>query len=168
MDSKSQLRSECKNIRKTLDIENKSKNLTKKIRELELYKFSEHVMLYYPLKYEINLLELLNDNKKFYLPKVSENDLLVCPYVDKLTISEYNIKEPCSTPENPDILDLIIVPALAADRRNFRLGYGKGFYDRFISKYPDIKTVTPIPKELVFDVLPTNEFDKKIDIVIID
>ena len=37
-------------------------------------------MIFYPLKNEVNLLELLDDNKEFYLPKVKENNIEVCPY----------------------------------------------------------------------------------------
>ena len=80
-----------------------------------------------------------------------------------MKINQYN-----ANPINPEILDVIIVPALAADKNNNRLGYGKGFYDRFISKYSKIHTITAIPKELLFDKLPVNNFDMKIDTVITD
>ena len=166
MVSKSQLRTKYKNIRKTLDINAKSKILTEKIRKSEIYKNAEHVLIYYPLKYEINLLELLNDNKKFYLPKVNGLDIDVCPYSNELELSEYNIKEPCTNPVKPEVLDLVIVPAIAVDSDNNRLGYGKGYYDRFLAKYPDIKTVTLIPKELLTKSLPQDIFDIKIQTVL--
>ncbi len=166
MDSKLQLRIKCKDIRKTLDIEKKSSQLVSKIRKLPDYQDAEHVMLYYPLKYEINLFELIKDNKHFYLPKVQGDNLLVCPYSDNFELSKYNIKEPCTNPVKPDILDLVIVPALAVDKENYRLGYGKGFYDRFLSQYPNIKSVTAISHELVFDNLPVESFDEKINIVV--
>ena len=60
---KIQLRKYVKIIRKTLDIENISKSIIKNIRDNILYKNSENVMIFYPLKNEINLLDLLDDNK---------------------------------------------------------------------------------------------------------
>ena len=67
---KKELRIKAKEIRKTLDVKDISKNICKNIRNLEVYKSSKNVMIFYPMKYEISLLELLNDGKNFYLPKV--------------------------------------------------------------------------------------------------
>lgn len=159
MDSKSDLRIKAKEIRKKLDIKNISKKLVAKIRTDDWYKTSNHIMIYYPMKYEIDLLDLLKDNKNFYLPKVQCENLCVCPYTSVLKKSEMNIYEPCSTPVNPNILDLIIVPALMVDKEGYRLGYGGGFYDRFLKAYPNIKTITPIAKDLVVKNLPNENFD---------
>jgi len=166
MENKHDLRKKLKELRKTFDIKAKSQQIISLLRDTSEYKKAEYIMLFYPMKFEINLLALLEDNKNFYFPKVDGEKLLVCPYDEKFEKSNLNIYEPCSEPVSPKILDLIIVPALAVDKNNYRLGYGGGFYDRFIEENPDIKTLTPIYKECVFDNLPHNEFDKKIDIII--
>ena len=179
MESKSDLRLKAKNIRKTLDISNISYELCKKIRCLDIYKSAQNVMIFYPMKYEIDLRDLLKDEKNFYLPKVNENgklkvesvkwndkELLVCPYSSDLKKSDLNIYEPCTNPVNPQILDLIFVPALMVDKENHRLGYGGGFYDRFLAKYPDIITIVPIAEELIIDKLPHDEFDIKVKKII--
>ncbi|MBO6087790.1 5-formyltetrahydrofolate cyclo-ligase [bacterium] len=172
---KSELRCRAKDIRKTLDIEEISRKICEKIRHFEDYEHAQNVMIFYPIKYEINLLELLEDKKNFYLPKVynsgklkneSGKEILVCPYSSDLKKSELNIYEPCTEPINPEVLDLIFVPALIVDKNNYRLGYGGGFYDRFLMKYPDIKTIVPIPKELITEKLPHSEFDVKVDEII--
>ena len=62
---KNELRKFAKQIRKTLDIPEKSRVLTDLIRQNESYKTSKNVMLFYPTKFEINFLDLLNDNKNF-------------------------------------------------------------------------------------------------------
>ena len=162
MQTKQELRKQSKEIRKKLDIKSISKILVQKIRNLQEYKSAQNVMIFYPLKYEIDLLELVNDNKNFYLPKVKDDNLVVCPYCDDLEKSDLNIFEPCSTPCNPEILDLIFTPALMADKEGYRLGYGKGYYDRFLKQYPNIKTILPIPKDLVADELPKDDFDVKV------
>ena len=166
--NKADLRTRAKNIRKTLEINAISIRLINKLRHQDFYINAENILLFHPMENEINLLELLNDNKNFYLPKVSGKNLLICPYCcgDALKLSPFNVKEPCSNPINPEILDLIIVPALMVDKNNNRLGYGGGFYDRFITQYPDIKSVVLIPEELTVEALPVENHDQKITYVI--
>lgn len=166
MDSKSDLRIYAKELRKTLDIKNISSKIVSKIQTLEEYRQAKHVMIFYPMKYEIDLLDLLNDNKNFYLPKVDGKDLTVCPYSKDLQKSEFNVLEPNTEPVDPNILDLIFVPALMVDKNGYRLGYGGGFYDRFLKQYPNIKTIVPIVKELITDKLPYENFDIKISQII--
>ena len=124
-------------------------------------------MIFYPLKYEINLLPLLEDDKKFYFPKVDGEELLTCPFEKGVEFQEssLHINEPCSNPVNSDILDLIYVPALAVDKHCYRLGYGGGFYDRFL-KGVKAKTVVPIYREFVVEELPHEDFDKHVDEII--
>lgn len=168
MDEKTDLRIKAKSIRKGLDIGNISQKLVDKIRQNDDYINAKNILIYYPKVYEINFLALLNDDKCFYLPKVNGKDLFVCPYKcgDILKKSDFNIEEPCSEPVDGIIIDLAIVPALAVDKKNIRLGYGGGFYDRFLAKYPNIKTIVALPEQLCFNKLPSENFDIPVDIVI--
>ncbi len=144
--------------------------LIEKLRETKEYKSAKHIMLFYPMKDEINLLPLLEDKTKmFYLPKVDGENLLCSPYCagDELCVSCFNTQEPISTPVNSELIDLVIVPALAVDKNNFRLGYGGGFYDRFLHGKKAVKIVC-IPKELVVESICPDEYDIPVDIVITD
>ncbi|MGN1124899.1 MAG: 5-formyltetrahydrofolate cyclo-ligase [Candidatus Gastranaerophilaceae bacterium] len=169
MYKKTELRTKAKSIRNKLDIKNLSSKLCEKLKNTKEFLNAQNIMIFYPLKNEINLLELLEiPNKKFYLPKMKGLTLNACPYKlgDKLITQNFGIKEPITTPVSPKILDLVIVPALMIDKNNNRLGYGKGYYDRFITK-TNAKTIVCIPNELLIDEIPTESHDKKIDIVII-
>lgn len=170
MDNKIDLRIKAKSIRKTLNMSEISKKLTKLVQSHDFYKNANNVMIFYPAKYEVNLLTLLNDDKNFYLPRVEGDYLKVCPYkaAETLVKSEFNILEPCSTPVNADILDLVIVPALMCDKHGYRLGYGGGFYDRFLSELNTsiIRTLSVIPSELFVDELPHEKFDIPVDEII--
>lgn len=180
MTDKIELRKKIKNIRKNLPMKEISAQLVELVRENEFYKNAKNIMLFYPTKYEVDLRELLNDDKNFYLPKVDGENLLVCPYCFRhseqseefqydldLKKSSFGIYEPCSEPVNAEILDLVIVPALMCDKNGYRLGYGGGFYDRFIEKYgQNFKTICAIPKEFYVENLPVDKFDKKIDFII--
>ena len=168
MDEKSHLRTKFKSLRRELDIKTISAQICEKIRAFDLYKQAANVMLFYPTKYEINLLQLLDDNKSFFFPRVNGLNLDVCPYSHDTEFkkSSYNINEPCSTPVSHEILDLIFVPALAADTSGYRLGYGGGFYDRFLPLCSNAVTVIPIFDEFVLNALPIEEFDCKVDYII--
>lgn len=168
MKNKTELRTNAKDMRKNLNITELSSKAVMLIKENILYKKSKNVMLFYPTKYEIDLRGLLSDNKNFYLPRVHRQNLEVCPYKigDKLEKSKLNIEEPITEPISPDVLDLVIVPALMADKNGYRLGYGGGFYDRFLSD-KHARTLCVIPKEFHIEKLPTDNFDKKIDEIIV-
>ncbi len=163
MENKTELRKKFKEARRKLDIKIISKSICAKIRQKNSYRVSKNVMLFYPMKYEINLLELLKDDKNFYFPRVDGEKILVCPMCDNFVKSEFNVYEPLSEPVNPEILDLILVPALAVDKNGYRLGYGGGFYDRFLGSYPDINTITPIFSGFVVDEIPHDNYDIRID-----
>lgn len=171
MDDKFILRKRAKNIRKTLDIESISRKIREKLIVHPFYKNATNVMIFYPTKYEINLLDLVkSSDKNFFLPRVNGLELDVCEFCEDtlLAKSELNILEPCSNSVSPNLLDLVIVPALMADRQGYRLGYGGGFYDRFLSKFKkDFKTIVVVPEKLFVDELPIDEFDQKIDDVVV-
>ena len=166
MEDKIDLRIRAKYIRKQLDIPKLSSCAVKLVRENETYLQAKNVMLYYPTKYEIDLLALLDDDKNFYLPKVSGKDLLVCPFKrnEKVVLSSLKIKEPCSLPSNPEILDLIIVPALMIDKNGYRLGYGGGYYDRFFAQNDlRAKKIVPISEKFICKNLVHEKFDLPCD-----
>ena len=170
MKTKLELRKYAKEIRKTLDINQLSDYFCKKIMDTKEYKASKNVMIYYPLKYELSFLQLIDytKDKNFYLPKIEGNNLLVCSFDRNTNLKESNLKilEPCTNPCPAKDIDLVIVPALMADSNNFRLGYGGGYYDRFIDRYgKNFVTISAIPKELFVEKLPVEHFDKKIDLI---
>lgn len=165
--SKSDYRTFAKDLRKTFDTKALSAKAVNLVRNLEEYKTAEHVMIYYPMEFEIDFRGLLHDNKKFYLPKVCGNELSVCPYCDKLIKSDLNIFEPCTKPVSPNVLDFVVVPALMADSENYRLGYGGGFYDKFLPECKNAFCVCAVEKSLYVEKLPTEHFDFRINKVII-
>ena len=165
---KQQLRNISKEIRSKLNIKSLSQKLVKKLSETNEYKNAKNIMIYYPLPNEINLLALLKDNtKKFFLPKIDGQNLLCCPYKegDKTCLSCFKTCEPISEPCSKNLIDLVIIPALAVDKNNYRLGYGGGFYDRFLNDFTGLKIVC-LPQELVFDTIYPGSHDIKADIIL--
>lgn len=76
-------------------------------------------------------------------------------------ISSFGIPEPVAgIPTNHDQIDAVLVPLLAFDKLGFRLGYGKGFYDRFLQQCrPDCLTIGLSQFEVHTDPLPSDSWD---------
>jgi 5-formyltetrahydrofolate cyclo-ligase len=142
--------------------------LAEKLVQTEEYKNSKNIMLFYPLPDEVNLLLLLkNKTKNFYLPRIKGDELECCVYKegDELCESCFHTKEPTCNACNKTNIDMIIVPALAIDKNGYRLGYGGGFYDRFLSNFIGIK-VCCIPKEFILETVYPEKHDIKMDLII--
>ena len=129
---------------------------------------------YYPYNYEIDTLNIINklEKKKFIisLPRISKNKLMnffQWSFKEPLKINIYGIPEPLSKKKvYPDIL---LIPLVAYDQELNRLGYGGGFYDRYLSSSEKNKKVIKIGLGYSFqkiNKLPINQYDKKLDYVI--
>lgn len=166
--NKKELRKWAKDIRSEFDMDFLSNKIISNLKKTSEYKMSENIMIFYPLKDEINLLDLLKDKtKNFYLPKISGENLLCCKFYDGCVLCDscFHTKEPDTEIVSKNILDLIIVPALAVDCNNYRLGYGGGFYDRFL-KECKAETIVCIPKNLIIDTVFPDEYDIPVNKII--
>jgi 5-formyltetrahydrofolate cyclo-ligase len=128
---------------------------------------------YFPVNFEIDDLEILRkfEIKKYEisLPVVKKNfemDFYKWSSKEPLTINKYGIPEPnLKKLKYPDI---ILIPLLAFDERLHRLGYGGGYYDRYIEKISKKKSSVKIGLALSFQKInnvPTTKYDKKLDYI---
>ena len=174
MQDKSDLRAFAKNIRNSLTKEELScisSKIVSNLLSLDIYKNSKNIMLFYPIKNEISLLDLLNySDKNFYFPVV--RDLEIYPVLFNKNLGfrtgKFGISEPVGDIlDDFRLLDLVLVPALAVDIQGNRLGYGCGYYDRFLNKCNTncVKAV-PIYLDLYLKNIPTDCWDIPVDYVI--
>ena len=173
--NKPQIRKKVLLIKKKRFDKNLKINLNKFISFLKINNLNhKNVGGYYPLNYEIddlNILEFLEKkNIKVSLPVIKkENQMNFCKWSrrDPLKINKYGIPEPVTSKIiYPDIL---LVPLVAYDSNLNRLGYGAGFYDRYIEKIEKIKKVTKIGLAFSFQKIssiPINQYDKKLDFIV--
>ena len=169
MQTKQELRIWAKEKRKTRD-KSIDKILVTKLKNTKEYKSATNILLYYPLPHEIDLSALLEDEEKqFYLPKIENDNLLCCPYKsgDELCISCFKTSEPLSLPVKKTEIELAIIPALCADKNNYRLGYGGGFYDRFLKDFEGVK-ITCLPQNLIVKTVFPEHSDIPVDFIITD
>lgn len=131
-------------LRKNLTEEykkNYQKNILLKITKDKNFLKAKKIGIYYPIDGEINLLELISlyPKKTFYLPKVEDNNLIFLKYDKntKLSKNKFGILEP----ENGKITtpDLLFIPGIVFNHQGFRIGYGGGFYDRYLKDKDIIK-----------------------------
>lgn len=80
---------------------------------------------------------LLDAGKKVYLPRVDGDKMVAVPY-GETSVGAFGINEPAGKPYNGNI-DVTVIPLLAVNGRGFRIGYGKGFYDRYLSDKRTLK-----------------------------
>lgn len=156
------------------ELDRVSKLITDRIFNLDAFLNAKNVMLYYPLKSEINLLGLFESkDKNFYFPKCDKDNLLVCPcssLCEDFEENKFKIKEPKSAHiEDISHIDIIFVPALCVDKSLYRLGWGAGFYDRFFSSSnSDAKKIAVISEKLICEKLPADEHDIPCDMAVFE
>ena len=134
---------------------------------------SKALLIYISINSEVDTIKIINyflNTKNIAVPKIIDNNMYFC-YVtnlNELTSGKYNIPEPTNENIVTDFDNAIcIVPGICYDKENYRVGYGKGYYDRFLSKNK-IKTIGLCYKECMIEKIDNDKYDYKIDEVITD
>ncbi len=136
-----------------------------------------NLSIYYPTNYEVNIYKLLDLLKKkgnlnLLLPIVNSKNTMSFvkwSFLDTLKVNKYGILEPLNAKKimEPNI---ILVPLLAFDYRNYRLGYGKGYYDKYLNKYlklnKKIMTIGIAFSFQKYNKLPISNYDVKLDYIL--
>ena len=173
--NKPQIRNKIIKIRKKKFNKDLRINLGKFISFLKIDKLNfKSIGGYYPSNYEIDDLDILDllekKNFKVSLPIIKkENQMNFYSWSrnDPLKINKFGIPEPVSSKIfYPDIL---LVPLVAYDVSLNRLGYGGGYYDRYIEKIEKVKKVVKIGLAFSFQKItsiPINQYDKRLDFIV--
>jgi len=143
-----------------------------KIEDLPIFQKASYVLLYWSIDNEVcthHFVSKWKERKIILLPAISEDTLILKKYTGRMkTLKTRTMKlfEPVGKQLHAiDKIDLAIVPGLAFDNNNNRLGHGKGFYDKLL------KDMNAYKIGICFDFqklrsVPTNEHDIKMDLVI--
>ena len=170
---KNELRYKMKQLRVVLPEESRRSAAAEVFERLEktaAFILADRIMMYHSLPDELSTHDFLRKwagRKRFYLPRVNGVDLEVLPYEEtRLELGSFHIEEPSGNDlTDPSEIELVVVPAVAYDRKGKRLGRGKGFYDRFLSHTKATKVGVGYDFQLV-DELPVEPHDVPMDIVI--
>ena len=174
--NKSDIRKKILKIRKLNN--NKYLNISFEgiLKIIKKYKVkSKNIGGYYPYNHEVDLMKVLEkfekNNYQVSLPKVKNNSQMNFFHwsaKDPLEINRYGIPEPTS--HKVRYPSIILVPLIAFDKYFNRIGYGGGFYDRYIQKLKKKKKIITIGLAYSFQEvkkIPTNNYDIQLDHVVI-
>ena len=155
------------------EIVSKSEALGRLFRETEQYQKAEAIYFYLPYNQEVRTVPMLEqallDGKKVAVPKVYGEEMRFLYITDLSRIGKgySGIPEPIDDePVAEDPRALVLMPGLAFDPQGHRIGYGGGFYDRFLSQEPEHPTVALCYDFQMLDKLETEEFDIPVDLVL--
>ena len=155
------------------EIESRSAQLGELFAKSKLYLEAETIYGYLPYNQEVRTVPMLEralkDGKKVAVPKVY-GDTMKFIYLEDLTQVEKGyagIPEPVAdTPVADDPTALVLMPGLAFTKNGDRMGYGGGFYDRFLADEPNHPTLALCYAFQMVEQLPTEEYDIPVDLVL--
>lgn len=166
--------------RKSLDKVEKAKwdkIISEKIINSDCFKKAEQVLVFSSTDDEFDtryIIERCRESyKRVFYPRCIDKDgnmsFFKVDSVGDLTFGSFGILEPKETCKKyiPQDNDLVIVPCISADRQKNRIGYGKGYYDRFLKDFNGV-SVSPCYDILLEDEIPTDKYDMQINIIVTD
>lgn len=177
---KQSMREECLAARKALTAHERSELdgcITQKLLTTPEYEKASTVLTYVSVSSEVStrqfITHALSDGKTVAVPRCLPQhrlEFVAVTSLEQLVPASFNLLEPPkelpALTEDTIEASICIVPALLVDIKGYRLGYGAGFYDRFLSKYPGKKICLAYHSNLSKVLLPHTEFDVPVDMVI--
>ncbi len=170
---KKKIREQYKAIRKNIpDKDKKSDAIFNAIINDPVYQEAQVIALYNNTKDEVSTQKLIEhakaQGKTVLLPRTISYDLIFFAINEntRYITSEFGISEPANgMVYPPEKIDLVIVPGIAFDKEGNRIGYGGGYYDRYLewSKLPSIAIC--FQEQIIDEPIPTEEYDMKVDII---
>lgn len=168
---KNTLRKQALALRAQLPNEAISGAICQHLAQWPVFKAANQVLFYHPFRHEVDLLPLARQfpEKRWYLPAVmSHNHLEFFQYHPEhpLKHGKYGIQEPPATAEplgSPEAGAILLTPGLMFDQQGYRLGYGKGYFDKFLNTLAQsgqlLIRVGIVPQALVQKRLPVDAWD---------
>jgi len=141
-----------------------SQQIHKKLRKSKIFKNANKIGAYYPIGSEVLtqdiLQEILSSGRELFLPKVIEDEIEFRKITDFSCLEKgnFDIMEPKDDCPADNNLDLLLVPTVGISQDGVRLGYGHGFYDKFLSKNK-VETISLIYEKQVIKKIPRTEHD---------
>lgn len=177
-DQKQILRKHCRQTREALGESFRQRaglEICALIEAWPVFQQARVILTYMPIKNEVDLRPLLErqPHKEWALPRIipeADHAMFFHPYIPgRLVRHPYGMDEPAEDLPvlPPGSIDLALVPGLAYDREGWRLGYGGGYYDRFLRNFHGVSLGVTF-EALLLESLPRGDFDLPVDWVVSD
>jgi 5-formyltetrahydrofolate cyclo-ligase len=148
-----------------------SEKIQKKLKKINAFRDAQKIGVYYPIGSEILtqdiIQELLSNGKDVFLPKViGENiEFRKIANFSSLEKGSFDIMEPKDDCQTDNELDIVLVPTVGISPIGVRLGYGHGFYDRYLAKHK-VTTISLTLEKQIIKNIPKSEHDVMIDWIV--
>ncbi|MDR2190917.1 MAG: 5-formyltetrahydrofolate cyclo-ligase [Candidatus Peribacteria bacterium] len=123
------------------------------------------IFAYCAIRKEVGTKEILQTarklGKKVALPKITGTtmEFYYCQHFDELIPNRYGILEPTTTQLAVAETGLLLLPAVVADVHGYRIGYGGGYYDRYLAEHPEVFSIMLAFDMQIMEMLPRASFD---------
>lgn len=155
------------------DVKMMSHEICLKIRTSILYENADDICLYMPVNNEVDVPQIIDaaveDGKRLWLPRVDGENMDFFRYDENTNLvkGSFNIMEPDSDEKlYPDSRTLVVMPGAVFSETKDRIGYGGGFYDRYLNANTQCRTMAVCYDFQILEEIPSEEHDKKPDVII--
>ena len=132
---------------------------------------AQNIACYFPIGSEINthdiMLDILKQGKNLLLPRITNDDIefYIVSDLEKLEKGSFEIMEPKDSCKKAEKIDCMLIPTIGVSKLGIRLGYGKGYYDRFLSSTDTVKISLTYSKQIIKSI-PNDSHDIKMDWIV--
>lgn len=176
MDTKDILRKRYFEKRKSIkDLEERSLKIADLLFKMSEYKECENIFLFLSIQQEIRTQPIIEtcikDGKNIFVPILTEKkrEMVFCPLenLESLTKNKFGILEPpMKGIKKSDNKTIILVPALVYSKDKFRIGYGGGYYDKYIKENEALANIGLCLSEFIIAGFEKDKYDEKVDFII--
>ena len=148
-----------------------SKKICQNLKQNTSFTNSQNIACYFPIGSEVDthdiMLDILQQDKNLLLPRIVNDNLefYIVPNLEKLEKGSFEIMEPKDSCKKAEKIDCVLIPTVGVSKSGVRLGYGKGYYDRFLSLIDAVKISLTYSKQIVKSI-PNDSHDVKIDWIV--
>ena len=148
-----------------------SKRIHENLKKNSSFIDAKNIACYSPIGSEVNthdiMLNILEQGKNLLLPRIIDDNIqfYIVPNLEKLEKGSFEIMEPKDSCEKAKKIDCVLIPTVGASKLGVRLGYGHGYYDRFLSSTDAMKISLTYSKQIVKSI-PSDSHDIKIDWIV--
>ena len=132
---------------------------------------AQNIACYFPIGSEVNthdiMLGILKQGKNLLLPRIIDDDIefYIVSDLEKLEKGSFEIMEPKDNCKKAEKIDCVLIPTVGVSKLGTRLGYGKGYYDRFLASTDAVKISLTYSKQIIKSI-PSDSHDIKMDWIV--
>ena len=148
-----------------------SKRIHENLKKNSSFIDAKNIACYSPIGSEVNthdiMLNILEQGKNLLLPRIIDDNIqfYIVTNLEKLEKGSFEIMEPKDSCEKAKKIDCVLIPTVGASKLGVRLGYGRGYYDKFLSSTDAMKISLTYSKQIVKSI-PSDSHDIKIDWIV--